>query len=426
MPFPCDFNAAVEPVAPVAAAAAPANRSGAARRRIVVAVSRMSIGGVQRVVLETLARADRQGFDYRVLCTKKEGQWDDKVRGLDIPISCQRTLPPWHPWRILLLARHLRRLRPALVHIHMAPLVIPVATACRLAGVKHYLVHWHNNYERFWMEQQNAFLRAWERRLTLGAGAILSVSRPAAVANARVMGVPLDRVQVVPNGIDVEQWRSATPVDPRPAWRLPPETPIVVHVSRFLNTKRIEDFIEAAGRVIARWPGAIQGRPAPPPAFVVLGDGPQPYRRLYESKIEEVKRAVPGARVWLEGGRNDLPSILPCAQVGVLASENEGCPLTILEYMSVGLPMAVSSIPAIAELVRDGQTALFFPPGRVDAQADAIERLLLDPALAARLGEACRREAPQYDWAYAIAAYERAYAVMLGDGAASGERHGVA
>jgi len=43
----------------------------------------------------------------------------------------------------------------------MGPLVIPVASACRLAGIRRIVIHWHSNYERFWNEQQNALLRGW-------------------------------------------------------------------------------------------------------------------------------------------------------------------------------------------------------------------------------------------------------------------------
>jgi glycosyltransferase involved in cell wall biosynthesis len=372
----------------------------------------MAIGGVQRGLLATLARADRERFDFHVLCTKKEGRWANDVRALGIPLTLQKTLPPWDPFQIARLAGVLRRLRPDLVHIHMAPMVIPVAGACRLAGIRRVLIQWHSDYARFWNVQQNALLRAWERRLTRRADAVIAVSRSAADANAPRMGLLPEAVGVVPNGIDLDRWRNATPVDPRPAWKLPPETPLVVHVARYLETKLIEDFIDAAGRIAERWPQLpTAGKPVP--AFVVIGGGADGFRRRYERRIEQVRGRVPGARVWLEGNRDDLPSLLPCAQVGVLATENEGCPNAILEYIGVGLPMVASDIPPVADLVRDGETALLVPPREVAPLANAIERLLLDEALADRLRENCRREAPKHEWGAAARAYEAVYERIL-------------
>jgi len=57
---------------------------------ILRAVSRMAIGGVQRGILATLARADRDRFDFHLLCTKKEGHWASQVRALGVPLSCQQ------------------------------------------------------------------------------------------------------------------------------------------------------------------------------------------------------------------------------------------------------------------------------------------------------------------------------------------------
>src|SRR5262245_6880501 len=106
---------------------------------ILRAVSRMSIGGVQRGILATLARADRERFDYAVLCTKKEGTWGARLREIGVPVYTQKTLPPWDPYQIWRLSRLIRRIAPDLIHIHMAPMVIPVAAAARLAGVRNFV-----------------------------------------------------------------------------------------------------------------------------------------------------------------------------------------------------------------------------------------------------------------------------------------------
>jgi glycosyltransferase involved in cell wall biosynthesis len=382
----------------------PLNRSKPLVARVV---SRMAIGGVQRGILATLARADRDRFDFHVVCTKKEGRWADDVRAMGIPLTCQKTLPPWDPYQIARLSRLLRRLRPDLVHIHMAPMVIPVASACRLAGIRRYIIQWHSNYERFWNEQQNALLRRWERWLTRRAGAVLAVSASSARANAALMGVPLESVRIVPNGIDLAAWRAAVPVDPRPGWGLPDDAPLVVQVARYLGTKRNEDFIEAAAIVLRHWPGD-----RPRPAFALIGSGADAFRRGYEDLI---RRHGVGGNVILAGSRDDVPGLLKCCQMGVLTSENEGFGQVILEYLAAGLPVVATNIPSVAEMTRDGKAALLMPPRRPDLLAEGMRRLLLEQELGRELVEAGRQVLGRFDWGAAAAAYEEIYDSVLSE-----------
>lgn len=367
----------------------------------------MAVGGVQRVVLGSLARADRDRFDYAVLCTKKEGEWARDVRALGIPLYLQKTLPPWHPFQILRLARLIRRINPDLVHVHMAPLVIPVVTAARLAGVRRYLVHHHSTYERYWNDQP-PLLHRWERWLTRRAGAVVAVSESVASNTKRRLDLTDKQLVVVPNGIAIDHFTNAVPRDPRPDWGLAPDTPLVVNVSRWLNTKRIEDFIEAGAVVARRWRG-----PGPAPVFVVIGTGSNDYRQLYEKRIEEL-----GARrsVLLVGSRQDVPAILPTVQAGVLSSENEGFGLVVLEYLAAGVPLVATDLPSITELVRDGKEALLCPPRQPERLADNIERLLLDRELAARLTAQGRQGLERYSWEASVRGYEAIYDRLLAEG----------
>jgi len=73
-------------------------------------------------------------------------------------------------------------------------------------------------------------------------------------------------------------------------------------------------------------------------------------------------------------------------------------PLKLFEYMACGGTILSSDLPATAEVVHDGETALLVPPGDVDALAAALRRLYDDPALRQRLGQAARIESARYTW----------------------------
>ena len=61
-------------------------------------------------------------------------------------------------------------------------------------------------------------------------------------------------------------------------------------------------------------------------------------------------------------------------------------PLKLFEYMAAGKPILASDIPALREVLRDGETALLLPPGDAQAWAAAARRLLADPPAATALG----------------------------------------
>jgi glycosyltransferase involved in cell wall biosynthesis len=70
---------------------------------------------------------------------------------------------------------------------------------------------------------------------------------------------------------------------------------------------------------------------------------------------------------------------------------NEGVPQALLQAMLVGLPCVTTNVGSIAELARDGETALVVPPQDVRALANTLQKLIGDAPLRARLGDAARR-----------------------------------
>jgi glycosyltransferase involved in cell wall biosynthesis len=73
-------------------------------------------------------------------------------------------------------------------------------------------------------------------------------------------------------------------------------------------------------------------------------------------------------------------------------------PLKLFEYMAAGRPIVSSNLPSIREVLRDGVNALLVPPGDPIALASAIDQLLTDPELAARLARAALDDVPNYSW----------------------------
>jgi glycosyltransferase involved in cell wall biosynthesis len=73
-------------------------------------------------------------------------------------------------------------------------------------------------------------------------------------------------------------------------------------------------------------------------------------------------------------------------------------PLKLFEYMAAGLAIVASDLPAVREVLRDGESALLVPPGDVEALAHALRRLRDDPALRRRLGRTARSDVAACAW----------------------------
>ena len=84
------------------------------------------------------------------------------------------------------------------------------------------------------------------------------------------------------------------------------------------------------------------------------------------------------------------------ATLAVLTSESEGMPVSLMEAAACGVPAVATAVGGIPELVAHEVTGLLTPPGNPQLLADALERLLGDPTLAARLGAAARHRVQSY------------------------------
>src|SRR5205807_6307087 len=120
--------------------------------------------------------------------------------------------------------------------------------------------------------------------------------------------------------------------------------------------------------------------------LVIVGDGPQ--REALEALVDERNMR---ARVRFAGDQRDVVPWLQALDIFALPSyANEGVPQALVQAMLVGLPCVTTNAGSIAELAKDGVTALVGPPKDVPALRRALERLIADTALRTALGGAAR------------------------------------
>jgi glycosyltransferase involved in cell wall biosynthesis len=182
-------------------------------------------------------------------------------------------------------------------------------------------------------------------------------------------GYPATRARVVENAITALRPREREVA--RVRLSVPAHVPAAVCVARLVAQKRHDLLIHAWQRVPA------------PAVLLIAGDGPT--RPQLEELIHQTGQA---GRIRLLGERRDVDWVLAAADLCVLPTDWEGLPVSLLEAMSLGLPVVASAVPELIATVSGA--AELVPPGSVGHLAGAVRRVLDDPAFAARLGAAGR------------------------------------
>ncbi|HWY43221.1 MAG TPA: glycosyltransferase family 4 protein [Candidatus Sulfotelmatobacter sp.] len=179
--------------------------------------------------------------------------------------------------------------------------------------------------------------------------------------------VPLSRTTVIRGtGVNVDQFV------PRPE---PVGTPVVLLASRLLWEKGIGEFVEAARQLRTR---SINAR------FVLVGKpDPENPASISEARIHEW---VDSSLIEWWGHQDDMAKVLTRANIVCLPSYAEGLPRVLVEAASCGRPIVTSDIPGCHDIVRQGENGLLVPIRNPDALARAIEILISDRELRARMG----------------------------------------
>ncbi len=177
--------------------------------------------------------------------------------------------------------------------------------------------------------------------------------------------------------------RSFRPLPPDPRIReelkVPAAAPLLVKVARLAPVKGHSRLLDAMARVHREFPAAL---------LVLVGN---PWRGEPAGLQNQARNLGIEKAVVFPGRREDIPRILSAAAVCVSSSiGSEENSRAVSEYMACGRPVVATRVGVIPELVADGKTGLLVPPGDPEAMASALLRLLRDPGLSRRMGEAGR------------------------------------
>jgi glycosyltransferase involved in cell wall biosynthesis len=197
-------------------------------------------------------------------------------------------------------------------------------------------------------------------------------------------GIPPEHVTTVYNGVDVERFDRARPARERirREWGVPEGTTLLGVVARLSRLKGYEVMLDALRELTkdaAPWRAVFVGENVEEPDYVAS----------LKRRVEEMGL---GDRILFAGYREDVPEVLSALDVFVLSSLVEPFGTVVIEAMAAGKPVVSTRTRGPEEMLEEGVTGMFVPPGDAPPMASAIRAMVSDQARARAMGEAARAD----------------------------------
>jgi glycosyltransferase involved in cell wall biosynthesis len=349
--------------------------------RLVRVITRLNVGGPARHVTILSTRMG-PGFNGTLLVgasNKREGSLIDEAIAAGARVQrvpgLQRALNPINDARTLLwLYRYFRKERPDIVATHTAKAGALGRLAAFLAGVPVRIHTYHGHVlQGYFGPAVSTVFRSVERLLSGVTTRVIAIS-PWIAADLIRMDIGRGRISVVRNGLDLEELKNGRPGRLRADLGVAEGVPLVGIVGRLAPIKAHELFLQAAALVLRQHPQA---------QFVIVGDG-----ELWDSLHRRVDALGLAGVVHFTGWRQDLAEVYADLAVAVCCSINEGTPVSVIEAAAAGKPVVGTRVGGMPDIVQDGVNGFLIPSGDAPALARSISRLLADPVMAARMGQA--------------------------------------
>ena len=359
------------------------------------------LGGIETTLVGWFKYADVSRCTPRLqVFRERRGLHERSVKFLEAAgIECE--MLPWGhirnlPGAVYHLWRRVRKASNPVLQSHdtrsdLVAIIVSWLTGAPLVISNH---AWHP------AEFKRKVLEKIRARLMHAADLVISVSHNTH-AETLERGVPSAKCMAMYSGIDLESYSDPpTRTQARKMLDLEDDTLVVGNIARLWPEKEQAALIEAAGLLTHKYPQL---------RFLIVGDGP-----LRHSLLTQIHNANLDKIVLMPGYFDDFVSVLAGLDFFAFPSSAEGTPMVIYSAMAMGVPIIASPVSGVGEILDDGESGLFVPAADVGALCTAIEKLIEDPNLAARLGEQARDNCyKKYSAAKAIQCLETIYGKLI-------------
>jgi N-acetyl-alpha-D-glucosaminyl L-malate synthase BshA len=216
-------------------------------------------------------------------------------------------------------------------------------------------------------------------------------------ATYRTFGVK-SSIEVVYNFVNCDYYKPAENDEIRSRFARPDEK-VMIHLSNFRAVKRPGDVVEIFHRVQEHIPSVL----------VMVGDGPERSNAEWLARQHGIDR-----KVHFLGKRDNIEELVASADLLLLPSDNESFGLVALEAMACEVPVVVSNVGGLPEVVDEGKTGYLVEPRDVERMAERAVEILADETRRREMGKRARETARErFCASKIIPQYERYYEKVL-------------
>ena len=339
------------------------------RTNIMFITPCFGVAGLEQVVLNIIHCLDRTKFNPS-FCSFMEPDptMYEKLMKLDLPcyiLSKKIGIDYFLPVK---LHNVLIKEKVDLVNSHDIGATIYAAPAGRLAGIKKVI---HTEHSQILTKSKYFCLYRWIMKNWVSFA--ITVSYDLEKYFIKKMRVSNNKVETIPNGIDIHKFESYEDITYlKKYFQIGENEKIIGSIGRLTEQKAYEYLLRAFNIVL---------KDSPNTKLIIVGEG-----NLRES-LEKLSRNLQiEDRVIFTGIRQDIPNLLRLFDVFALSSLWEGQPITIMEAMAAGKPIVVTDVGGNREILGQDKYGLIVPPKQPVALAKAISKVLSDKKLAEKLG----------------------------------------
>jgi glycosyltransferase involved in cell wall biosynthesis len=368
------------------------------RTRVMIVNSTLHIGGAEQVAATLSALLDRRSFDVSACYLKEPGLVADQMLRAGVDLVPVPGLVPGRKdyFTSLKLRRLIRERRIQVIHTHDIHGLIDGAV-CRMLmpGLRHAHTFHFGNYPH-----RKRHHKRIEGTLWRIPDVLVAVGHVQAAAIREFYGIPQDRLRILWNGVDDP---GTAGIDTELAKLKVPGVPLIGSISTLIEQKGVPHLLEAA---------AVLRQSGERFHLVIAGHGV-----LKEQLQEQARTLGLSDHVRFLGWVSEASrKLLPVCDIFVQSSLWEAMSVVVLEAMAAAKPMVVTTVGENPHVVVAGETGLTVPPGNAQALADALRRLLRDPALAGQLARSARRRYEElFTTQHMVRAHEALYNELAGN-----------
>lgn len=364
--------------------------------RIAHIIPTLDQAGAEKQMTTLACELKRRGWDVHVAVLTRDGPYRAQLEEAGIPVFLVHKRGKVDFGALLRLQGWLREIRPEIVQTWLFAANVYGRLAAKKAGIPHILasercVDLWKTWWHFWFDR---YLARWTEYIIVNSRGVAEFYR-----NKRL---PEDKLVVIPNGIG----KLERPPGSRRALLLelglPDDARLVGVVGRLWPQKSLRDAI---------WAADLLKRIRDDVHLLIVGEGPE-WRSL-ERYCENLEITD---RVHFLGHRPDAVRITSQLDVFWNTSRYEGQSNSLMEAMALGVPVVASDIPGNRDLVVHGQTGFLVGRGPEfrAGLAKFTKKILEDPELARRLGEAARnRMENEFSVERMVRAFDELYRKVL-------------